>query len=133
MQDFFFREKCKFLDKKIEHCKDANSFQINVLDLYSPKQNTSKFCRGRNMKLDKMFLKFIWKDKWLIMPEKVKKKKIMRGNCLYSTSLANKFQSGFCVCARMYAFILLGVLGMFWRTEYWILQELLKKENAIQN
>ena len=85
------------------------------------------------MKLDKMFLKFIWKDKWLIMPEKVKKKKIMRGNCLYSTSLANKFQSGFCVCARMYAFILLGVLGMFWRKEYGILQELLKKENAIQN
>lgn len=47
------------------------------------------------------------------MPEKVKKKKIMRGNCFYSTSLANNFQSGLCVCAHMCAFILLGMLGMF--------------------
>lgn len=66
------------------------------------------------------------------MPEKVKKKKIMRGNCFYCTTLANNFQCGLCVCAYMCAFILLGVLGMFWRKEYGILQKLLREENAIQ-
>ena len=60
------------------------------------------------------------------MPEKVKKKKIMRGSCFYCTTLANNFQYGLCVCACMCAFILLG------RKEYEILQKLLREENAIQ-
>ena len=32
-----------FLDKKTEHFKDANSFQINVLNISSPIQNPERF------------------------------------------------------------------------------------------
>ena len=90
------------------------------------------------MKLDKMILKFIWKNKLLIMPEKVKKKTIMSGNCFYSTSLTNNFQSGLCmcvcgyVCVCMCAFILLWAIGMFQRKEKETLQELLRREDVIQ-
>ena len=75
-----------FLDKKTEHFKDANSFQINVLNISSPIQNPERFYLENE------------------------KKKIMRGNCFYSTSLTTNFQSGLlcvCVCVCVCAFILL--------------------------
>lgn len=96
--------KTVFLDKKTEYFKDVNSFQIRVVDLRNPKKILTDFFCGERTKLDKMTLKFIWKNKLLVVPEEAEEKEIVRGNRFYSTPLKSDFHPGssvcVCVCVR---------------------------------